>query len=227
MTTVCIHQPDFAPWLGFFHRLLHCDLFVVLDCVQFTRRGWHHRDKIRTAQGAQWLTVPVIKKSHYHQTIADVRIDNSRPWPAQHIGTLRSAYGQAPYFKDLFPDVEALYAKDWESLLDLNMAMIGLLSTALDVEVETVFASELDVAGSKNALLLDILDKVGADTYLSGAGARAYLDEGCFRDAGVRVVWQDFKPPVYSQRWEPFIPMLSSLDALFNCGAEVASLIRA
>lgn len=225
MTVVCIHQPDFAPWLGFFDRLMACDLFVVLDNVQFVRRGWHHRDRIKTAQGAQWLTVPVRKKGRFDQSIAETEIDDGQEWRSRHLRTLESAYGRAPGFARWFPPVRAVYEAGHVRLMDLNMALIGVMTDAFAIEAKTVTASSLVASGTSNELLINILKAVGGDVYLSGTGARAYLDEGLFAAQGIRVVWQSFAHPVYPQPHGPFIPELSGLDCIFNCGADAARVL--
>jgi hypothetical protein len=218
LTTVCVHQPDFLPWLGFFHRLKNCDVFVVLDNVQFIRRGWQHRDKIKTARGPQWLTVPVKKKGRFDQLIREVEIDDSTDWRGNHMKTLESAYGRAPHFTDVFPAVRGIYAKRHSHLMDLNMDFIRFFCEAFGIDVDTRFASGMDVAGNKSELLAGLTVEAGGQAYLTGTGSRDYLDEGVFESAGIRVRWQEFKHPEYPQLHGNFAPALSAIDALFNCG---------
>ena len=225
MTTVCIHQPDFAPWLGFFERLTHCDLYVVLDNVQFLRRGWHHRDKIKTAAGVQWLTVPTRNKGRHSQLIADTAIDDGQDWRRRHLRTLEVAYARAPHLAAGLDLIRPCYEAGHALLPDFTEVLIRRLLTAFGIEVEIVRASTLGVTGGNNELLIAILEAVGGDVYLSGLGARAYLDEAAFAARGIRVVWQDFAHPIYPQRHGPFVPGLSSLDALFNCGPGLPALL--
>lgn len=226
MTVACIHQPDFAPWLGFFDRLLDCDVFVVLDSVQFARRGWTHRDRIKTAQGAQWLTVPVVKKGRFDQAIREVEIDDARDWRTRHLATLATAYARAPFRDPVLTRLAAIYRSGHERLVDLNMAVLGWLMEALEITVEIRLASEMGATGAKSDLLVELCRRIGADVYLSGLGASDYLDEAAFAAAGIRVRWQDFRHPVYPQQHGPFIPMLSALDCLFNCGPAAATTLR-
>ncbi len=227
MTTVCIHQPDFAPWLGFFDRLLKADIFVVLDNVQFVRGGWHHRDKIKTPDGARWLTVPVIKKGRYHQAINEVEIDNSRDWRTKHLRTIQSFYGKAEGFNEVYPAIEDIYAGKYNRLMDLNMRLLAWLMERMKIDIDIRFASELGVKGAKSDLLAGIVQYVSGDVYLTGQGARSYLDEEIFAEAGVGVHWQSYRHPVYPQLHGPFIPQLSSLDCLLNRGpAAVAAILR-
>lgn len=227
MTTVCIHQPDFIPWIGFFDRLIRSDIFVLLDNVQFLRRGWHHRDKIKTANGPMWLTVPVKKKGRYRQLINEVEIDNSRNWRSEHLKSYQTWYGRAPYLSTYFPGIQEIYERDYRLLVDLNVALLEFLMEAFEIQIEACFASSLDVAGKRTDLLVEIVKAVDGNVYLSGLGARAYLDEAKFARAGIQVVWQEFQHPVYPQLYGEFVPYLSSLDFLFNCGEQCKMLLRA
>ncbi len=226
MTVVCIHQPDFIPWTGFFDRLTRSDVFVALDNVQFLNRGWHNRDKIKTADGVMWLTVPVKKKGRYGQPIDEVEIDHSRKWIPGHLGSLVSWYGRAPYFRTYYPAVRDIYEKKHRLLIDLNMDFLELLTGCFGIEVTAVSASTLGVAGRSTDLLVEIVKAVGGDVYLSGTGARAYLDEAKFSEAGIAVEWQEYKHPVYPQLYGEFIPYLSSIDFLFNCGDRCKAILK-
>lgn len=220
--TVIIHQPDFLSYLGFFHRLLQADLFVVLDHVQYvtgTSRSWMNRDKIKTSNGEAWLTVS-IKKCPRETPINQVLLSDAVNWREENLNLLRQNYRKAPFFGEIHPHVEALYAEPCEWLVDFNMKSIGMLCELLDIDVAMEFSSGLDCQGSKNELLVDILQKVGATRYLSGLGAKSYYSPEPFRTAGIEVVWQDFVHPVYPQLHGGFISGLSAIDALYNCGRE-------
>ena len=140
---IVIHQPDFIPWIGFFDRLIKSDIFVVLDNVQYIRRGWHHRDKIKTVSGSTWLTVPVKKKGRYEQSINEVEIDYSQNWRSKHLNTLHHNYGQAKYFSSIFPKIEVVYSKNHPLLIDLNIALIKLINDLLNIHVKMVLSSSL------------------------------------------------------------------------------------
>jgi hypothetical protein len=225
MTVICIHQPDFLPWLGFFERLKRCDIFVVLDNVQFLRRGWQNRDLIKTHTGQVWMTVPVRKKGRYHQLIREVEIDDSHDWRRKHLTTLRSAYGGTPHFKNVFESISEIYGRQQKLLIELNMDLIGYLGDMLGISVRTIRSSDLNVDSESSALLVGITKHLGGHTYLTGTGARQYLDEKEFEASGINVEWQDFTHPVYEQAHGEFVPNLSSIDCLFNCGPECRSLI--
>ena len=226
MTRVCIHQPDFLPWLGFFQRLNSCDIFIVLDTVQFIRRGWQHRDKIKTAAGAAWLTVPVHKKGRYDQLIRDVEIQDGPEWQDNHLKTLQAAYGKSPYFDPLRAAITDIYARDHRLLMALNMDFISYVCAYLGIKVTIRKASDLGVEGKSTELLVGLTQAVDGDVYLTGQGSRDYLDESLFESAGIRVEWQNFSHPVYLQQHGDFIPNLSAIDALMNCGPETRNLIR-
>lgn len=218
MKRVCIHQPDFAPYLGFFHRLLLVDLFIVLDDVQFLRRGWHHRDKIKTPQGERWLTLS-IKKGDFYQKINQVILSENRDvWVTRHLNLLMENYRRAPYFDEYFPRIRSIYQTGFSKLVDLNLAFLQFFFEIFDTHVVTVLSSTLNVPGKSNQKLINLVKAVGGTHYLSGIGARAYLDEQMFADEGITVEWQQFQHPVYPQLHGEFIPNLSCIDLLFNCG---------
>jgi len=228
---VAIHQPHFLPWLGYLHRMVHADLFVLLDHVQFERRNYQNRTMIRIDGGARWLTVPVVQRSQ-KERIVDKRVDNprsgARGWGPIHLRTLRHAYREAPFVGHYLPQLRRLFESEWERLVDLDRAALDFLRGAFDIRTPLVTSSELAVEGARGELILDICRAVGADTLLAGlGGSRGYLDLGAFARAGVRVEFQQFRHPQYRQCGpQPFIPGLSALDALFSCGQASRAMLR-
>lgn len=221
MKVAVIHQPDFLPYLGFFHRLLYANIFVLLDHVQFVTNGrnsWTHRDKIKTAKGEQWLTVGVRKVSLGTPINQVILADTG--WRLENLHLLKENYRNAPYYSEIFPSLEALYAHPCERLVDFTVASIQLLMDWFGLEIPVLYSSHLDPVGRKNELLVDILGKIKATDYLSGIGARSYFDAGPFESADISVRWQEFNHPRYPQQFGEFIPYLSSIDAFFNCGIE-------
>jgi WbqC-like protein family len=221
MNTVVIHQPDFLSYLGFFHRFLKADMWVILDTVQYmsgTSRSWQNRDKIKTAQGEKWITVSV-QKAPIGTPIKDILLSENS-WRIDNLNLIRNSYSKALYFDEVMPYVKGMYAFECRRLMEFNQKSAETLMELFDIKIKTVFASELKPAGKSNALLVDILQKVKADRYLSGTGAKGYFDPVPFADTGIEVIWQDFKHPVYPQLYGSFIPYLSSIDLLFNCGIE-------
>ncbi|MDD2806226.1 MAG: WbqC family protein [Elusimicrobiales bacterium] len=220
--TAVIHQPDFLSYLGFFHRLLKVDIYIALDCVQFvtkTSRSWQHRDKIKTPQGDKWLTMG-IQKAPTRTNISDILLSESDSWRRDNLNLVRENYRKAPFFAQVFPQLESLYALKVRKMVEFNLASIRLLMDMFDIKTDIVMASSVNPHGNSNELLVDILTKTGCDTYLSGVGARAYHCQETFDKAGIKVLWQEFAHPVYPQLHGVFIPYLSSIDLLFNCGIE-------
>lgn len=220
---VVIHQPDFVPYLGFFHRFLHADFYIALDHVQFVygSRAWTHRDKIKTAQSEKWLTLSV-KKAPRDTAINQIGLSTDTDWRQDNLCLLHQNYHRAPYYAELMPEIERLYARPCNLLRDFNLASIEVLMDMLDVRIPWVCSGDLHPVGTKNELLVDLLQKVSATHYLSGVGARDYFDPAPFAKAGIEVIWQDFTHPVYQQQFGEFIPYLSALDVLFNHGIKAS-----
>ena len=223
---VTIHQPLFLPWLGYLDRMLHADLFIVLDHVQFERRNYQNRTRIRFDGEARWFTVPVVQHSR-DERIIDKQIDNTpcgadRWWGSRHFKTLCYAYREAPFFDDYAPCLRSIFDSRFERLVDLDLALLEWLRSALDIRTPMVRSSELGVGGRKSELMLNLCLASGAKVLLGGmGGSRDYLDVEAFERAGVEVRWQQFRHPRYAQCGpQPFIPGLSSLDLLANCGPE-------
>jgi len=213
------HQLHYIPWLRYFHKIYHSDCFVVMDNIQFNKNGWQNRNKIKTANGWAYLTIPIYQR--LAQNIDEVKIDNTQTWRQKHWNALQCNYAKAPYFKDYKSFFEQIYAKEWASLNDINYEMFYFYLEALGIKTKIVKASDLKVEGIDNVRLINICKKLGADTYLSGAYAlEVYLDEKVFNDAGIKVSLQDWHCPEYSQQFPKagFIPDMSIVDLLFNHG---------
>jgi hypothetical protein len=213
------------PWLGYFDKILRSNMFVFLDNVQFKKNEFQNRNKIKTAQGEMWLTVPVMYK--YPEHLDEVKTNNRADWRKKHAKTLAINYQKAPYFHDFFPEVERFYAGNSESISKVNSESVLMLLRMLGVHKETEVASALgDFPEEPSERLAAICESLGADTYLSGAGGRDYLDLEPFNKNGITVVFQAFKHPVYPQLYGDFIPNLSLLDLLFNCGPDSLNILE-
>ena len=220
-----IHQPQYLPWLGYFDKIDKSDVFVFLDDTQFKKNEWQNRNKIKGAQGWQWLTVPVVHD--FGQEIRHTPIVSKVRWARKHAQALRTNYGKAEHFNEHFALFEEAYERSWGFLGELNMFSVERLCQALGIDVEFVRSSELP--GEKavaTEALVQICKEVGADTYLSGVGGRDYLVESLFTDEGIRLIYQEFHHPTYPQRYGEFISHLSVVDALFNCGPDALEIIR-
>jgi hypothetical protein len=215
---VAVHQPNYLPYLGFFDKMRQADVFVIHDDAQFTDSEFIHRNRIRIYNGWKWLTVPVFKEP---VAIRDVRIksdavNNAPVWSKAHFREICANYKKTPYYDVYARELEEIYQRGYERLIDLNMRLIRVLMKAFDINVELVFSSTLGLESKSTQKLVDIVHAVGGDVYLSGGGGRKYLDESLFKD--VKLVYQDFRHPVYEQRYPGFVPNMSAIDALFNTG---------
>lgn len=226
MIVVC-HQPDFLPYLGYFDRLLKADVFVIMDNVQLVHPGWPTRNRIKGPSHPIWLSVPIVKRASSFQAILEARIDHTQPWQRQTTNTIRSHYRHSPHFETYFQELERLLTEEVDLLVDLNLRLLAFFFDALQIHIPTVVrASELGIAGKRNEFLANAVQAIGGDTYLSGGGAGDYLDVEHFHQRGIKVVIQDFRHPMYPQRYGPFLPDLSVVDLLLNCGPDSATILR-
>ena len=220
------HQPNYLPYLGFFHKVALSDRFLIVDNVQFVKRGtfgWMHRNRIRTGspQGWDWLSLPVLTKGRYTQKVSEAVIDPAVPWARKHWRAIEWNYRRAKYFKEYGAEFEALYEKPWKAFCELACALIELLLRLVGIPRTCDRTSALGVTGESTGLVLQMCRATGADTYLSGVHGRDYLDASEFSRAGVRLEFQDFTCPEYPQCWPgAFVPNLSVIDLLFNCGPD-------
>jgi hypothetical protein len=221
-TIAASHQPNYIPWLGYFFKIAQADKFVFVDMVMFSNPGFVNRNSIKTQSGAAWLTIPVLKAGRSGQLIAEVETDNVQPWVRRHLMALRSNYGKAPYFKEIFALLEPHYGAvvgRTNSLAEFNIGLIRGIAAYLGIGVQWILASKLDVAGPKTDLVASICTAVGADTYVAGTGAKAYLENEKLENAGVTLVYSSFSQTPYPQLSGEFISNLSIVDVLMNCGA--------
>lgn len=227
MRTVVIHQPNYLPGCTYFDKLASADVFVSLDTVQYTKNNWINRNRIKTANGLQWITVPVHTKGRSTQSIFETEIDIKKDWQRDHARTLEQNYARAPFFDAYGPALIEALGRPWTRLAEMNEHLLRMLCAWLGTDVPLVRASNLNVSGSSTDLLLNICEAVGADRYLSGPGGRKYMDVHMFAARGVELVFHDYHHPVYPQLHGPFEENLSAIDLLFNVGEEaIASFQR-
>lgn len=225
---VAIHQPEHLPWLGFWNKLYKSELFVLLDNTQFRKNYFQNRNKIRTANGWTWLTVPILSKDKTTQQINEVEINNVTDirWQKKHWKTIEQNYSKAPYFNEYKDIFYKFYLNGWTKLADLNINFISTIKEILGIKTEIMRGTSLDVNGEKSDLLLDICKKVGATTYLSGKFGKDYLDVSKFNQEKIKVIFQEFNHPVYNQVFKPFIPEMSIIDVIFNEGEKSLTLVK-
>lgn len=224
--TVVVLQPGYLPWLGFFDQLRRSDVFVYYDDVQYDTHGWRNRNRIKTAHGALWLTVPVRHSGLGLPRVMDVEIDSRTPWARKHFQSIRQAYAGAPFLMRYAPALEELWQRKWERLVDLDFAAAALMAGWLGLERRIYRSSALGIAGGQSERLVRICLHFGAATYLSGDAAREYLDVALFETHGIAVEWQRFSHPVYPQLHGAFMPYLSALDLLLNCGGDSPAMLQ-
>jgi hypothetical protein len=221
-----ILQPGYLPWLGFFEQLYRSDVFVIYDDVQYDKEGWRNRNRIKTVNGIQWLTVPVRLKFSDHPLITEVRINNEVNWQKKHLSSIKQNYGRAPFFKDYEGLFEEAYSKHWEFLADLDLYLILKLAECLGIDGKRIFrSSRLPVKGERIERLVCLCKHFESDVFYEGKAGKTYIDERAFLTEGIRVEFQDYKHPVYNQLYGEFISHLSVIDLLFNHGRESLSIL--
>nr|WP_077692393.1 MULTISPECIES: WbqC family protein [Nocardiopsis] len=228
--TVALHQPHYLPWLGLLDKIDRSDRFVMLDNVQFERRGWQNRNYVAGSGEPVLLTVPVVQ-GRRNDRIRDKIVDNGQKWKTRHYKALAEhCYRKSPYWRDYRDEITHLYEQEWNGLADLAIATTRMLMRGLGIDTPLLLASEMgDFPGHKSELLAQICAKAGATTMLSGDGARDYLEPEVLRRYGIDVQWQDFRHPVYPQHArgpDDFVPRLSAIDLLLNTGPEALDVLR-
>lgn len=224
---IAIIQSCYIPWRGFFDLVGRCDEYVIYDCAQFVKRHWHNRNRIKTAAGPEWLTIPVISRGRYKQPIDAVEI--SEAWADKHWRAIELAYRRSPYFDALAASVRGWYERAAKErlLTEINAIFLTEIAKSLGVATRIVRDTMYPASGAKSERLLAIIRAAGADRYLSGPSAKAYLDEALFASAGVAVEWMSYQGyRDYPQLYGPFEPAVSVLDLLFNVGSEAPRYIR-
>ena len=220
------HQPVYLPWLGLFHKISLADQYVIFDTVQYLKRDWNNRNKIKTAQEPQWLTVPVYTHHKFDQILAEVKINNDLDWRKKHLRSLEVNYCKTPYFKCYIDFFRELYGKKWEYLVDLNDEVLRYFLNILGIDVEILYGHDLGLEGEKSDLVTDMCKKLKADIYVFGALGRNYAKVEEFRSHGIEPMFQEYVHPVYPQMFGSFEPFLSVIDLLFNCGDASSEIIK-
>jgi hypothetical protein len=214
------HQPSFLPWCGLLAKIASADMFCIFDGVPMEGSGFENRQRIKTASGVQWLTVPV--RRHMDTRICDVEIATDQPWARKHWRTIELAYQKAPYFSKYADDVKALILGEplgpWRHLAALDEVSLRYFMNAFGLETRLTRASLWSFQGAKSDLVLDMCKQLGATEYIFGAQGRDYADVAAFEAAGVKVSFQDYKHPTYPQLHGPFVPNMGAIDLLFNVG---------
>jgi hypothetical protein len=221
---VAIHQPQYLPWLGYLDKMDTADVFVILDTVQYKKHEWQNRNRIRTKEGWQWLTVPIIDR--FPERIDRVELNARVAWSRKHCQALRLHYGKAPSWDTVGPPLLALLERSWPHLRDLNVAVLEFLCRQLGITTRCLLASSLSAREDPTDRLIDLCRAVGGTEYLSGEAGPEYMDLRRFSQAGLAVSAQAYRHPTYPQQYTPFVSHMSVIDLLFNCGPDSLSVLR-
>lgn len=224
MRTVGIHQPNYLPWLGYFYKIRSSDVFVILDSVDYqsgNSTSITNRTRIKTANGELLITVPVVRPK-LTRRIDAITIDNKQNWQKKHLNSFKAAYGRSTCFDEIYALVESTLTQGFEYVADLNTHLITSVCGYLDIQTPMLRSSSMELVdeSEKNQRIIEICKSVGATAYLSGNGAKKYNREELFAESGVELKYSQFSTPAYPQLYGAFVPDLSVVDCLFNCGRE-------
>ena len=215
---IAAHQPDFLPYPGLFYKISKCDEFVFTDKVAFSTANGvsHHRNYIKTPTGRHLLTVPV--RNSYGDSIRDTKINYDIDWRNQQLATLTANYKKALHFDKIMHFYESIIAEDYDSIAELNIRLTTEICRRLGIEKPFHVSSEREFSSKKESFVVELTKAYGGDVYYSGTGAGSYLHRESFLAQGMELVFSDYKPIVYRQKWGEFIENLSIIDYLFNMG---------
>ena len=228
MKRCVILQPSYIPWRGYFHQIQMADLFIFYDDVQYDKRGWRNRNRIKTPQGSKWLTIPVYSHGAQveHIPINQIRICWDTPWNAEHWRTIQYAYKKSPLFAAYAPTIEYFYQTKPELLADFTIDLTQAFANMIGItHTQFMRSSTLNVSGQKTDRLINILKLVGATHYVSGPSARDYIEEEKFKQAGIELEYMVYDYPEYPQMYPPFDPQVSILDMIFMLGPETPAYV--
>lgn len=227
MKKIAILQPNYIPWKGVFDLINRVDVFVFYDDVQFTAKDWRSRNRIRTAHGDLWLTVPVLCKGRREQRICDAIIDPNSNWQSKHYKALKANYQRARYFKDYEYLLDEIYlANQWAKVADLNIFATKLISGALGVKTEWHRSRDLGQSGGKNGeRAINLCRALGCDYFINGTSARSFMDASLFMESGIELDYMSYSYPEYEQLHQPFVHEVTVLDVIFNCGPKAREFV--
>ncbi|MGZ7039181.1 MAG: WbqC family protein [Thermoanaerobaculia bacterium] len=225
---VAIVQSNYIPWRGYFDLIALADEFILLDDVQYTRRDWRNRNRIKTANGLAWLSIPVLSRGNYHANIRDIEIDG-RDWAAKHLSTIALHYRRAACADQVMDLLVSLYdgARELSHLTDVNHVFLTGICRFLGIDTPIRRSGDFAIESGRNERLVSLCRQIGASIYLSGPSARSYLDETLFRAEGVEVEYADYSGyPEYRQQFPPFEHGVSIVDLLMNEGADAPRFMK-
>jgi len=211
------HQPVYLPWLGLIHKIALADIFCVFDIVQYQRKDFNNRNKIKTSAGPIWLTVPVKSSGRLDSIITDIEIINDG-WHKKHLKSIELNYKKTPYFEQYFHGIKKILDTPYQYLVDLNFDILVYVLDVLDIDTKIVKASDYSFVGTKSELVLDMCTQLNADIYIFGEQGKEYADVDAFKSKGVHPYFQSYNHPIYKQIKGEFEPFMSVIDLIFNQG---------
>lgn len=217
---IVISQPMFFPWVGMFEQMRLADIYVNYDDVQFSKGSFTNRVQIKTAYGSKWLTVP-LKEHRLGQCINEVKVDMSKNWQSKHFDQLAQAYQAAPFCEDMLALVEAVYEDSYSTIGQLAYASMikSCQYFGLDAGRRFVQVGDLAVHGTSSLRVRDIIIALEGSRYVTGLGARHYLNHGIFEESNIRVEYMNYNKIPYPQLHGTFTPYVSILDLIANTGS--------
>ena len=228
--TLVAHQPEYFPWLGFIAKARLADIYYIVDNVQYMKEHWHNRNKIRQKEGWLWINTPVLNSKTKLLMWPEVKIDNSKPWKRKQLNSIKMCYSGTDYFDEIFSELEVIYNKEYNLLIDFNEQIIKYAFKKFNIKTPVHKTSELikkghDISGAKTDLILNMCKAANAKTFIFGQDGKTYIEEDKFKQAGVEYKFQNFKHPIYKQKYPGFESNMSFIDLLFNHGNNSLNII--
>lgn len=225
MKKIAILQSNYIPWKGYFDIIAAVDEFVLYDEMQYTKNDWRNRNRIKTPNGTEWITIPVGQ--NINRRIRDVELPNSR-WQTKHWRTLTANYRRSKYFDEISEWLMPLYLDEiYTNLSSANRSFIEAICQYLGITTKISNSCDYGLAHGKTERLIDLCKRIGCNEYVSGPAAKSYIDSAAFADHGISLTWIDYSGyPVYPQLWGDFVHEVSILDLLFNCGPQATNYMR-
>ena len=227
LNNIVISQPMYFPWVGILEQVQLSNIYVNYEDVQFSKGSFSNRVQVKTQSGIKWLTIP-LKKLVLGQLINEVEIDYTTDWRKKHITTLNHAYSKASYKDEMIGLVEKVFEKKYLNLAELSNASLMSLVRYFNLENERIFidSSSLGIPGSSSQRVMEVCLKLNSHNYITGHGAKNYLDHELFERNGIDVNYIDYGLSIYSQEHGEFTPYVSALDLIANCGVAGLSYIN-
>ncbi len=227
MRKIAVVQSNYIPWKGYFDMIAAVDEFILYDDMQYTKRDWRNRNLIKTPQGVQWLTVPVLVKGKFHQKICDTEIDGAE-WATAHWKALVQNYRRAPCFTEIATWLEPIYAEGlFTHISQLNRHLIEAICKYLEIKTTIKNSWDYTLPDGKTERLAGLCVQAGGTEYISGPAAKEYIEEEIFSEMGIKLTWFDYSGySEYPQLWGEFSHGVTILDLLFNCGNDSPKYMR-